>query len=69
MALRQAVLEVGQELRQLVGEVVGHRLAAVALQGVRGHRVGARRPAQPEVDAPGNRPARTLKLSATFSGL
>ncbi len=50
---RQVVLEVGEQLGQLLREVVGRGLAAVALQRERRHRVGARRPAEPEVDPAG----------------
>ena len=47
---REAVLEVGDQLGELVEEVVGHRLPAVALEHLRGHRVGAGRAPDAEVD-------------------
>ena len=50
MVVREVVLDVGEQLRQLLGEVVGRHLPPVALQ--REHRlpVGARRPADAEID-------------------
>ena len=50
---RQRVLEVGEQLGELVGEVVRRGLAAVALERVGRHRVGARGAAEPEVDPAG----------------
>ena len=47
----QVVLDVGEQLGELLGEVVGHRPAAVALQRERGQGVGARRAAEGQVDA------------------
>ena len=47
---RQPVLQVGQQLGQLARKVVRHPLAAVALERVGGHRIGARRAAQRQVD-------------------
>ena len=69
MVVGEAVLEVGEQLRELVEEVVGRRLAAVALEHVRRDRIGAGRAADPEVDPAGNSPLSRLKRSATFSGL
>ena len=42
VAVREAVVEVREQLGELLGEVVGGGLTAVALQGERRHRVGAR---------------------------
>ena len=53
MVGRERVLEVAEQLGELLGEVVGRGLAAIALERVRRHRVGARRAAQPEVDPAG----------------
>ena len=50
---RQPILQIGEQLHQLFRKIVGRRLAAVALQGVRGLRVAARRAAEAEVDALG----------------
>ena len=52
MAGREAALEVGEQLGELVGEVVRQGVGAVALERVRGHRVGPGRAADPEVDPP-----------------
>ena len=52
VALGNRVLEVGEQLGELLREVVGRALAAVALKRVRRGRVGAGRPAEPEVDPP-----------------
>jgi len=46
-----AVPEVGEEFVELVGEVVGRALLAIALEGECGLAVGARRAADAEVDA------------------
>ncbi len=48
---REAVVEVGQQLGQLLREVVGRRLPAVALEGKRGQRIGTGRAAEAQVDA------------------
>ena len=69
MVRRKSVAHVAQQLRQLFGEVVGCRRAAVALQRVRGHRIGARRTADRQVDTTRMERAQRLKISATFSGL
>jgi hypothetical protein len=53
MVFRQVVIEVGQQLAQLLGEVVRGGLAAVALQRERGERIGAGGPADSQVDPPG----------------
>jgi hypothetical protein len=53
MVFRQVVIEVGQQLAQLLGEVVRGGLAAVALQRERGQRIGAGGPPDPQVDPPG----------------
>ena len=53
VVLRKVVLEVGQQLGQLLWEVVGRGLAAVALQRERGQRVGAGGAAEAEVDPAG----------------
>ncbi len=53
---RQVVIEVGQQLRELLREVVGRGLAAVALQREGGQRIGAGRTADAEVDAPREQP-------------
>ena len=50
---RQPILEQPEQLDQLLDEVVGCGLAAVALEREHRHRVGAGRAAQPEVDALG----------------
>ena len=47
------VAEIGQQLGELVREVVGRELAAVSLQRDRGRLVAPRRPAEAEVDPPG----------------
>jgi hypothetical protein len=57
VARRQPVVQQAEQLDELLDEVVGSRLPAVALQRQHRHRVGARRPAQPEVDALGVQPA------------
>ena len=49
--LGQVVGEVGQQFGQLLREVVGRGLVAIALQGEAGGAVGPRRPADAEVDA------------------
>ena len=46
----QRVVEVGEQLGQLLGEVVGGGLAAVALERERRQRVGAGGTSEPEVD-------------------
>lgn len=51
MRRRQAVPDVGEQLRELLGEVVRASLTLVALQGPGGERVAAGRTAEPEVDA------------------
>ena len=50
MVLGEVVVEVREQLGQLLGEVVGRGLTAVALERERGHRVGAGGPAEAEVD-------------------
>ena len=69
MVLGQRAVEVAQQLGELLGEVVGHRAAAVALQrdGVRAS-VPARA-AEPQVDAVGYIAASSVKTSATLNGL
>src|SRR3954468_3428541 len=54
--VREAVVVVREELGELLGEVVGRGLPAVALEGERRHRVGARRAPDAEVDAAGVQP-------------
>ena len=49
----QPLVEVPEQLLELLREVVGARLAAVALQGERGQRVGAGGAPEREVDASG----------------
>ena len=49
----QAAVVVGEQLGELLREVVGRDVAAVALERVGGQRVGARRAAEREVDAAG----------------
>ena len=51
MVGRQPVLQIGEQLDQLFGEIVGRGLAAVALQGEGGLLVAARRAAEAEIDA------------------
>ena len=46
----QRAVEVAEQLDELLEEVVGRGLAAVALERVLRHRVGARRAAEAEVD-------------------
>ena len=53
VALGEAAVEVGEELGQLLGQVVARRALGAPAQGVGGGRVGARGPADAEVDAPG----------------
>ena len=53
MVLGQIILEVGQQLGQLLGEVIGGGLATVALEREHGQLIGAGRAAEREVDAPG----------------
>jgi hypothetical protein len=49
----QVVVEVAEQLGELLGEVVGRGLAAVALQREHGHRIRAGRTADAQVDPPG----------------
>ena len=53
MIAGQRVVEVGEQLRELLGEVVGCGLAAIPLQGERRELVGAGRAPEPEIDAAG----------------
>ena len=69
MILGQVVLEVGEQLGQLLGEVVGCGLAAVALERKGGQRIGAGGTSQAQVDPPREQGPRIVKDSATFNGL
>ena len=66
---RHPVLDQGEQLAELLGEVVRRGVTAVALERQHRHRVGAGRAAETEVDPAGWRPASVLNTSATFSGL
>ena len=69
MVGRDPVLEQREQLRELLGKVIGRGLPAVALEREARHRVGAGRAADPEVDAAGEQPGQHAEDSATFSGL
>ena len=70
VVLGQAVLEVGEQLGELLREVVGRGLATVALERERRQRIGARGAADPEVDPSRDRARRgSLNVSATLNGL
>ena len=51
VALRQRAVEVAEQLGELLGEVVGAEHARAAAERGGGDRIGAGRPADPEVDA------------------
>ena len=51
MIRRQPVFEIGDQLHQLLGKIVGRRLTPVALQRIGGFRIAARRAAEAEIDA------------------
>jgi len=51
MALRHPVFEIPEQLAELLREIVGSGLAAVALQREGSGAIGARRAADAEVDA------------------
>ena len=50
---RQLVFDQGEQLAELLGEVVGRGVTAVALEREHRHRVGAGRAAEAEVDPAG----------------
>ena len=59
---RHPVLEQRQELGELLGEVVGRGLAAVALERERRHRIGAGGAADAEVDAAREEPGQDREV-------
>ena len=65
---REAAVVVGEQLGELLGEVVRARLPAVALERERRHRVGARGAPDAEVDAAGEEPGEHANVSATLNG-
>src|SRR5436309_13398923 len=53
MVIWKAVVEVGQQLRQLLREVVGSGSSTVALERENRHRIGSRGAANSRIDPPG----------------
>ena len=58
MVARQAVIQVSEQLDELLREVVGDRLTAVALERERRERIGSGGAAEGQVDASGEQARR-----------